>query len=132
MSAHAPSVPPVFASLHASQALSHAVAQHTPSMQWLFRQSLLSEQACPSRRRHAPRPLQVRPTPHSRSGSVPSGMSVQIPSVAPLLAATQASHAPPQPALQQTLSMQLPLRHWFAAEQAVPSPSLAVQSVPLQ
>jgi hypothetical protein len=48
---------------------------------------------------------------HSASGSVPVAIGAQLPSGAPVLACTHASHTPVHAALQQTLSAQLPVEH---------------------
>jgi hypothetical protein len=60
-------------------------------------------------------------------------MTLQTPSLpAPFLALLHATQVPVQAVLQQTLSTQLPLVHWFAVAQAAPSASFALQKPKLQ
>jgi len=59
-------------------------------------------------------------------GEPPPLTLVQVPLALAPSAAEQASHEPLHEVLQQNPSTQLPLVHWLAAVQALPSPSLAV------
>ena len=71
-------------------------------------------------------PPQVK-TPHSASGSVFTGMLVQVPVVPPVFAFVHAWHLLPHAVLQQTPSMQLPLVHSLAPAQSWPLPFLSAQ-----
>jgi hypothetical protein len=59
-------------------------------------------------------------------------MFVHVPFAGAPSAAEHTSHDPPQAPSQQTPSTQLPLWHWFAAEQDWPSPRFASQLGALQ
>jgi hypothetical protein len=140
-----PTLPTV---LQASQAPPHAPLQQTPSAQkpevhWLpppqeAPSTFFAVQVPPAPQKNpalqsasaaqAARQAEALPShqvlPHSLEGSVRAPSGVQAPEVPERL---QASQVPPQAALQQTPSAQLPEAHWFPALQAWPSGPFATQ-----
>jgi hypothetical protein len=86
---------------------------------------------------HAPLAPQVPVVPqvaadcaaHSSSGSLPTGLDLQVPLVPPLFAALQAWQLPAQAVLQQKPSTQWPLEHSAPEPHADPFP-LSVPQLP--
>jgi hypothetical protein len=106
--------------------------QQTPSTQNPLRHSVGAAHGWPVTFRQAPLPLQVLPTPHSLSGSLPMGITPQVPSTPPVRTASQARQVVVQAVAQQTSSTQKPLRHSPGSVQASPAGFFAVQVMPLQ
>jgi hypothetical protein len=121
MFAHEPLTPPVFAALHALHAPVQVVEQQTPSRQNVLPHSASTVQAAPTPSWvQALAPLHAVAPLHSLSGSRPFATGAHVPFAPPVFAALHALHRPLQPVLQQTPSMQLPLRHSAADTQVWP------------
>src|SRR6185369_11124094 len=112
---------PFFAAVHAMQRPVHEVVQQTPSTQKPLEHSLPAPHTVPMGPGvHTPPPSQTLPPVHSLSGSAPLGMGLQAPFAPPVLAWLHARQVPAHAVMQQTPSMQLPLKHSFPEPHAVP------------
>jgi len=98
--------------LHTRHAVSHELAQQTPSMQKLLTQSVAPEQPCASSFLHTPAPShELVPVQPGRS-SLAFGTLMQVPTLPGTL---HDLHADPHPALQHTPSTQKPLKQSTAS-----------------
>jgi hypothetical protein len=122
-----------FAAVHAWHGRLHTLVQQTPSVQKPLAHSVpwLHGAPVPSSA-HDVLPLQLAAPAHSLSGSVPTMMLPQVPSVPwPFFAAEHAWHVLVQALLQQKPSAQKPLVHSEEMVQGEPGPSRAHAGVGL-
>jgi hypothetical protein len=126
-------VPMLPVTLQAWQVPVHALLQHTPSAQKPLAHWVLAVHVVPLLARQVPAPLQVFGAVHVPGSCWKAGTLAQVPTLPVTL---QAWQVPAHVELQQTPSMQLPLKHWLLSVHAepllsrqVPAPSQALPPV---